>query len=68
MRIFLTRFVLSLVAVCALALNADAQVTTGSLNGRVVNAQQEGIAGASVIAIHLPSGTSYETTSRADGR
>jgi hypothetical protein len=54
--------------VCAFALNADAQVTTGSLNGRVINAQQEGIAGASVIAIHLPSGTSYETTSRADGR
>ena len=68
MRNFLTSFVLSLVAVCALALNADAQVTTGSLNGRVVNAQQEGISGASVIAIHLPSGTSYETTSRADGR
>ena len=29
---------------------------------------QEGVAGASVIAIHLPSGTTYETTSRADGR
>ena len=26
------------------------------------------MAGASVIAIHLPSGTTYETTSRADGR
>jgi hypothetical protein len=65
---FLTRLVLSLVAVCALALNADAQVTTGSLNGKIQNAQQEGVAGASVIAIHLPSGTTYETTSRADGR
>ena len=26
------------------------------------------MAGASIIAIHLPSGTTYETTSRADGR
>jgi len=68
MRMFLTRLVLSLVAVCALALNAHAQVTTGSLNGRVQNATQEAVSGASVIAIHLPSGTTYETTSRADGR
>ena len=68
MRMFLTRLVLSFVAVCALALNANAQVTTGSLSGRVQNAQQEGVSGASVIAIHLPSGTTYETTSRADGR
>jgi len=65
---FLTRLVLSLVAVCAIALNAHAQVTTGSLNGKVQNAQKEGVAGASVIAIHLPSGTTYETTSRSDGR
>ena len=68
MKIWLTRFVLSLVTVCAFAVTASAQVTTGSLNGKVQNAQQEGVSGASVIAIHLPSGTTYETTSRADGR
>jgi hypothetical protein len=62
------RLVLSLMAALALALPAGAQVTTGSLNGRVQNAQQEPVAGANVIAIHLPSGTSYEATSRADGR
>jgi hypothetical protein len=65
---FLTRLVLSFVAVCALAINAHAQVTTGSLSGKIQNAQQEGVSGASIIAIHLPSGTTYETTSRADGR
>ena len=67
MKILLTRLVLSL-TLCTFAVIANAQVTTGSLNGRVLNAQQEGVAGASVIAIHLPSGTSYETTSRSDGR
>src|SRR4026207_316131 len=68
MKICLSRLVLTLVTVCALAGAASAQVTTGSLNGKIQNAQQEGVAGASVIAIHLPSGTTYETTSRADGR
>ncbi|MFM8535963.1 MAG: carboxypeptidase-like regulatory domain-containing protein, partial [Acidimicrobiia bacterium] len=64
----MTRLVLSFVAVCAIALNAHAQVTTGSLSGKIQNAQQQPVAGASIIAIHLPSGTTYETTSRADGR
>src|SRR5689334_8112825 len=43
-------------------------VTTGALNGIVTNEQQQPIAGANVIAIHLPSGTNYEATTRADGR
>src|SRR5262245_54097093 len=62
---------LGLLALCALLLPADvvsAQVTTGALNGIVTNEQQQPIPGANVIAIHLPSGTNYEATSRADGR
>jgi len=43
-------------------------VTTGALNGIVTNEQQQPIQGANVIAIHLPSGTNYESVSRADGR
>ena len=62
------RFVLSVIAALALALPAGAQVTTGSLAGRVQNAKGEGVAGANVIAIHLPSGTTYEANTRADGR
>ena len=68
MKTWLPRLVLSVVMVCALAITASAQVTTGSLNGKVQNEKQEGVSGASIIAIHLPSGTTYETTSRADGR
>jgi outer membrane receptor protein involved in Fe transport len=49
--------------------NARAQgVTTGSLAGIVFDAQKQVVPGASVIALHEPSGTRYETTSRADGR
>ena len=62
------RLVLSVVAALTLAVPADAQVTTGSLAGKVQNARQEGVGGANVIAIHLPSGTTYEGTTRADGR
>ena len=61
------RVVLSVIAALALALPAGAQVTTGSMAGKVLNARQEGVSGASVIAIHLPSGTTYEATTRADG-
>ncbi len=64
----LTRLVLFSLTVCLTAVAASAQVTTGSLGGKVQNSTQEGVAGASIIAIHLPSGTTYETTSRADGR
>lgn len=43
-------------------------VTTGIVAGIVTNAQKQPVPGASVIAIHEPSGTSYEATTRADGR
>jgi hypothetical protein len=42
-------------------------VTTGSLSGVVTDGARP-VAGANVIAIHQPSGTVYEATSRADGR
>jgi Carboxypeptidase regulatory-like domain len=43
-------------------------VTTGIITGVVTDAQQKPVAGASVIAVHEPSGTKYEATTRADGR
>ena len=48
---------------------ASAQgVTTGAITGVVTNTQQQVVSGASVIAIHEPSGTTYESVTRADGR
>jgi hypothetical protein len=65
------RILINLLA-CVLVLlvsgSVSAQVTTGSISGIVINSQQQPVPGASVIAIHEPSGTSYEATTRADGR
>jgi len=66
------RRTLALLAFCALLLPAGlahAQgVTTGSITGIVVDAQKQVVPGASVVAVHEPSGTRYEATTRADGR
>jgi hypothetical protein len=62
----------ALLALCALLWPVDAAraqgVTTGAISGIVTNTQQQPVAGASVIAIHEPSGTSYEGVTRGDGR
>ena len=63
---------LALLALCALLWpigHASAQgVTTGSITGIVYDAQKAPVPGASVVAVHEPSGTRYEATIRADGR
>lgn len=42
-------------------------VTTSSLGGIVTDENEERLPGANITAVHVPSGTSYGTTSRADG-
>jgi len=63
---------LALVASCALLLPAGAAygqgVTTGSVTGMVTDPQDLAIPGAIVVAVHEPSGTRYEGTTRGDGR
>jgi hypothetical protein len=43
-------------------------VTTASFFGQVLNANGEPLAGATVVATHLPSGTRYGALTREDGR
>ena len=65
------RWTVVYLAVCVLAAARPGfgqGVTTGSIAGLVTDNQQRSVVGASVLAIHEPSGTTYEATTRADGR
>ena len=66
------RFVVSSLLAASMSVSATilpAQVTTGSMQGRVT-AQQAGagLPGVRVRALHTPSGTAYQALTRADGR
>lgn len=45
-----------------------AQTTSSAINGTVVDQNGAALPGANIIAVHVPSGTQYGTTSRMDGK
>src|SRR3954454_19490232 len=63
---------LMLLACCVLlwpAGRASAQgVTTGAISGVIKDAQGAVIPGATVVAVHQPSGSTYEAVTQSDGR
>src|SRR5690349_5211400 len=46
----------------------QAQVTTATIAGQVTDETGNALAGVTIVASHTPSGTSYGTYSREDGR
>ena len=67
----MTKFVKKLTLVLltmVVSFTAFAQVTTSSLNGRIVDEGGEPIVGAVVIATHTPSGSQYFGVANTDGR
>ncbi|MEZ5346492.1 MAG: carboxypeptidase regulatory-like domain-containing protein [Pyrinomonadaceae bacterium] len=57
-----------LAGIFAFTLSVSAQVTTSEMVGRVVDDQGNPVAGATVEAEHLPSGTVYTATTNDSGR
>lgn len=62
MRLFLTVFLMMMVVA------VNAQVTTSSISGKITDTKGETIIGATVKAVHVPSGTVYNSVSNIDGR
>ena len=60
------RFILTVIALLA-AVGICAQVTTATMSGKVT-AQDEPIIGATIVAIHEPSGTRYGTVTNVSGQ
>ncbi|MBQ0094054.1 MAG: TonB-dependent receptor [Bacteroidales bacterium] len=61
------KVVLSLIATVLFVVSGYAQVTTSSMNGRITDASGAAVAGATVVAVHTPSGTQYYAIANEEG-
>lgn len=63
-----SKFLFSALVVSAVAAGANAQVTTSAISGKVLDETKAPVIGATVVAIHEPSGTLYGAVTNVDGR
>lgn len=63
-----SKFLYSALVVSAIAVGANAQVTTSAISGKVLDETKAPVIGATVVAIHEPSGTLYGAVTNVDGR
>ncbi len=63
------RILFLIVTVMMIVSSAMAQVTTSGISGKVTmnDVNGEGIIGASILAVHVPSGTRYSATTNVKG-
>ncbi len=54
-------------ASCMMSIFSFAQITSSTISGIIVNEKNEVMVGASVIATHVPTGTTYKTVSNKTG-
>ncbi len=64
----LFKFLLSSLTAMVFVVSAYAQITTSSLNGRIADTKGESIPGATVIAVHTPSGSQYYAVANEEGQ
>ncbi len=58
---------LAVVLFAGILLTTQGQVTTSGISGKIMG-NNESLPGAAVVAVHVPSGTQYGTTTNSDGR
>ena len=71
MKVNLTKLSILLTAVLFLfvqSLSFAQTATTASISGTITDQNGNPLPGATVIAVHTPSGTQYGTTTRLDGK